>query len=197
MKAMEGGGCWQGHLLIWSDKYSCSKSLFSSPCKSLKLMRRVYLSCWYHTTLHIQGLTCCLPFAVRGQQYDSGMLAIRQWQFSVFSHHGSIKVRMCMDIFWGSQTQIWLPSPPTHYLRWPNCLVRDSCVSTAPTLDRAKSCSSGKWAKAAFWKTRHSKHLEIMRKQLLTHTPQRPCDVRHLFHFPNVLIQHLCGARER
>ena len=38
------------------------------------------------------------------------------------------------------------------YLRFPNCLVRDSRVSTDATLDRAKSRSSGKWAKAALWK---------------------------------------------
>lgn len=39
------------------------------------------------------------------------------------------------------------------YLRCPNCLVRDSRVSTAATLAKAKSCSSGKWAKAALCKT--------------------------------------------
>lgn len=42
------------------------------------------------------------------------------------------------------------------YLRCPKCFVKDSRVSTAATLDRAKSCNSGKWAKAALCKTENT-----------------------------------------
>lgn len=49
------GGLFGG--LIWSDKHSCSKSLFSSRCKSIKLMRRAALSGWYQ--LPVRGLAGC------------------------------------------------------------------------------------------------------------------------------------------
>lgn len=48
---------WLFGKLIWSDKHSCSKSLFSSHCKSIKLMSRAALSGWYQ--LPVQGLTSC------------------------------------------------------------------------------------------------------------------------------------------
>lgn len=52
-------------------------------------------------------------------------------------------------------TFVWYLFVPTvlfTYLRWPKCLVKVSRVSTAATLDIAKSFSSGKWEKAALCK---------------------------------------------
>lgn len=51
------GSFWLFGKLIGSDKHSCSKSLFSSHCKSIKLMRRAGFSGWYQ--LPVQGLTSC------------------------------------------------------------------------------------------------------------------------------------------
>lgn len=51
------GAFWLFGKLIGSDKHSCSKSLFSSHCKSIKLMRHAGFSGWYQ--LPVQGLTSC------------------------------------------------------------------------------------------------------------------------------------------
>jgi len=61
------------------------------------------------------------------------------------------------------------------YLRFPNCLVRDSRVSTAATLDRAKSRSSGKWAKADRWKTRQKNEIQFFFTNAAGSRERFPC----------------------
>lgn len=135
-------------------------------------MSRAALSGWYQ--LPVQGLTSCHLAGKSGSNGGADATLKRK------TKTGSLHVSCTTSIIKGqisiSADELLLPLPSicaqqaqhcklysfvswflvVIYLRCPKCLVKDSRVSTAAMLDRAKSCNSGKWAKAALCKTENT-----------------------------------------
>lgn len=67
------------------------------------------------------------------------------------------------------------------HLRFPKCFVKDSLVSTEATFDRAKSCNSGKWEKAALCR-REEKSREVEQVfYTITENPKKALPVGRWF----------------